>query len=336
MAPAAKHKIISVLGTLVGLGMLALAVWIFDRTLAKYEIAEVIRRLGDIPAYKLGLAAGCAALSYLTQALYDWLALLSLGRGASLPRSLFAGSVSNAMVNNMGFSWLTATSLRYRFYSAWGFTTVQIAQTVALTKIAFFNGLLAMAGLTQLLSPVELPGRIGDLLAPRALGFLMLLVPSGFLLWNALAKSGYIHLGKLRLVRPTQAILLLQTAVSALHLVFAGFTLYLLIPMEALRAAHLSGALAFLSVFMALKFVVLFFPIPGGLGVLEGTAVALLTPAIPDYPLLGALLAYRIIYYLAPFALALLSLMVYELDFRSGLAAGLRKRVSGSHRAQAA
>lgn len=335
MTPAAKRKALSLLGTVVGLGMLALAVWIFDRTLAKYEIAEVVRRLGDIPAYKLGLAAGCAALSYLTQALYDWLALLSLRRGASLPRAVFAGFVSNAMVNNMGFSWLTATSLRYRFYSAWGFTTVQIAQTVALTKIAFFNGLLAMAGATQLLAPVELPGRIGEVLAPRALGFFLLLIPAALLAWNAFAKSGYIHLGKLRLVRPSQAILILQIAVSALHLVFSGFTLYFLIPMEALRGAHLSGALAFLSVFMALKFVILFFPIPGGLGVLEGTAVALLTPAIPDYPLLGALLAYRIIYFLAPFGIALSMLTIYELGVRSGLAAGIRKRVR-AHRPQAA
>jgi phosphatidylglycerol lysyltransferase len=164
----------------------------------------------------------------------------------------------------------------------------------------------------------------------------MLLVPAGFLLWNALAKSGFIQIGNLRLVRPSQTILILQIVVSAAHLVFSGFTLYLLIPMEALRDGHLSGPLAFLSVFMALKFVILFFPIPGGLGILEGTAVALLTPAIPDYPLLGALLAYRIIFYLAPFAIALVSLTVYELGVRSGLAAGIRKRMTRPHRPRAA
>jgi hypothetical protein len=83
---------------------------------------------------------------------------------------------------------------------------------------------------------------------------------------------------------------------------------------------------------MAIKVAVLFFPIPGGLGVLEGTSVALLAPAIPDYTLLGGLLAYRILYYLVPFAIALAILIVYELGVRSGLVRGIGSRFFGSRR----
>jgi uncharacterized membrane protein YbhN (UPF0104 family) len=44
--------------------------------------------------------------------------------------------------------------------------------------------------------------------------------------------------------------------------------------------------------------------IPAGLGVLEAVFLALLSDAVPAHVLLAALLAYRAIYYLVPFAVA--------------------------------
>lgn len=317
----------SISGSLLGLGMVGLAIWIFDRTLSHYEIAEVVRRFGDIPAWRIALAGAMVAASYFVQSLYDYLSAAAVGKPTALRRTTLAGCVSNAMVNSMGFSWLTAASLRYRFYSGWGLGTLEIAQVVALTKLSFFAGLLFLGGVTQLIAPVEPPGRLGEILSPRLLGAVLLAGPILLLIGNGFARGAYFHMGKLRLSRPSQRIVLLQILASAGHLVFSGFALYFLLPSEALAAAGLSGGVAFLSVFMVLKVVILFFPIPGGLGVLEGTAMALLTPAIPDYPLLGALLAYRICYFLAPFALALAALAIYELGVRSGLASGIRTRI---------
>ena len=340
MGSSLRRKVFSVLGTVLGLGMLALALWIFEKTLAQYELAEALQRFRDIPTSRLVLALLFVAASYFTQSLYDWLSLAALGKGrAPLGRATLAGMVSNALVNNMGFSWLTATSLRFRFYSAWGYRPLEIAQVVAMTKLAFFGGLAALAGATQLAAPVPLPGRIGDLLSPLLLGCLLLSAPVLLVIWNAWFHGESIRLGKLHLPRPGQRILILQFAASALHLVFAAVVLYLLLPQDALRSAGLAGGLAFLSVFMALKFVVLFFPIPGGLGVLEGTAVALLAPAMPAYPLLGGLLAFRILYYLVPFGIALCVLMIVRgrLPLRPGRAARIeaarRERGKGTGRA---
>ena len=44
--------------------------------------------------------------------------------------------------------------------------------------------------------------------------------------------------------------------------------------------------------------------VPAGLGVLEAVFVALLSHQLPQGQLLGALLAYRAIYYLLPLAIA--------------------------------
>src|SRR5256885_1651850 len=58
--------------------------------------------------------------------------------------------------------------------------------------------------------------------------------------------------------------------------------------------------------------------VPGGLGVVEATLLLLLGDELPKPALAGALLAYRGIYYLAPFGAALGMLSIFE---------GLRHRV---------
>ncbi len=319
-------KLLSVAGTVLGLLLLGLAVWVFGRILRRYDFSEVVQRLGQIPAHRLALALIFAALSYLTQTGYDYLSAASIGMKVGPGRASFAAFIGNAFTNNIGFSLVTGTSLRYRFYTAWGFPGLEIAQLITLTKLAFCNGLFVFAGLTQILDPVRLPDTISLPLSPRLLGVLLLLPTAVLLLWNGMSKGATLNLWKWRLVRPTQAMLLMQIAVSALHLAWSGFTLYYLLPAEALRAAGYHGALGFLGAFMAIKFVVMFVPVPGSLGVFEGAAVAVLTPALPDYPVLGALLAYRILYYVLPFAVALAALGGYEVSSRKGALASLLRR----------
>lgn len=335
MIPETRRRALSAAGTVLGLAMLALAAWIFKVTLSHYEPAEAMRRFREIPLARLGLAILCAALSYFIQSLYDWLSLSAIGRPSPLHRASLAGFVSNAMVNNMGFSLITAVSLRFRFYSGWGYRPLEIAQVVVLTKLAFFLGLASLAGATAVLAPMELPGRAGEFLSPRLLGFLLLVFPAAALLASHFSRSGRFRLGKTLLMKPSFRHTALIIGVSALHLVFSGLTLYFLMPSGALREAGFSSPLSFLAIFMAIKVVVLFFPIPGGLGVLEGTSMAMLTPSLPAYPVLGGLLAYRLVYYVLPFAVALVAFLTYEVGLRSGLLAGVQRRVVTARRRKA-
>jgi uncharacterized membrane protein YbhN (UPF0104 family) len=310
--------------------MLGLAGVIFYKVLGRYDPAEAVRRVGEIPGHRLVLAVVCMLMSYLSQSTYDYLALRSVREGAVLAHGILGGCVSNGLTNNMGFSLLTGTSVRYRFYSAWGYAPLQIAQVVALAKLSFFNGLLFFTGIMQILAPVKLPAP-WHLPPPRIVGVLLCLPFLALLAWNALGRGNVIQVGKFRLLRPSQWILIGQMAMSSLHLVFSGLTLFLLLPGDAFPGGDgFKAAFAFVSAFMAIKIVVLLFPIPGSLGVFEGTAVALLTPAIPAYPLLGALLAYRLIYYLLPFALALLLLAGFEFVAKAGVASRFLRRPAKS------
>lgn len=57
-----------------------------------------------------------------------------------------------------------------------------------------------------------------------------------------------------------------------------------------------------LAVLMAASIVGVLTPIPAGLGVLEGVYLALLSGSIRQGALVGAVLAYRALYYLTPLA----------------------------------
>jgi uncharacterized membrane protein YbhN (UPF0104 family) len=57
--------------------------------------------------------------------------------------------------------------------------------------------------------------------------------------------------------------------------------------------------------------------IPAGLGVLEAVFVALLSHQMPQSALLAGLVAYRVVYYLAPLGLAAVVYLVMEARARS-------------------
>jgi uncharacterized membrane protein YbhN (UPF0104 family) len=338
--PAGKTaRLLSWGGTVLGIAMLVGAVWMFGKILRGYDFDEVLQRLGKIPWPRLALAVVFTALSYFTQTLYDFLAAASLRRGITVRRAALAGFIGNAFTNNIGFSLLTGTSLRYRFYQAWDVPPLEIARLITLSKLAFINGLCLFSGLSQILFPVRLPDSISLPLSPRVLGFLLLLPTLLLFVWNGVSRGNELVIGKFRVARPSQSLLLLQVVAACVQFAFAAFTLYYLLPAADLRAAGYGGPAAFLGTYMAIKFVVMFVPVPGNLGVFEGAAVTVLTPALPAYPVLGALLAYRLIYYVLPFGVAFLTLAGYELSARKGFLATLlrhRRKTLLSRRADGA
>jgi len=324
-----KAKILSWAGTFVAFAFIVFAIWLFIRTLHHFDLHEVVARVREIPHHRLVMAGLCVALGYGIQTLYDFLAARSVGMAVSLPRASLAAFVGNSLTNSIGFSLLTSTSVRYRYYLAWGFSALQIAQFITLAKLAFINGLTLSTGLAQIFSPVHLPADLPFSLSPRAIGFILLLPTALLLLWNGFARGGTLALGKFRLERPRQIMLVLQVVVACIHFAFAGAALYFLLPEGDLHQAGFIGPVSFLGTFMAIKLAALFLPVPGSLGVLEAASLAVLTPAMPAYPVLGALLAFRLAFYVIPFGIGLATLSAYELTAGSGLLPSMLRRRRG-------
>jgi uncharacterized membrane protein YbhN (UPF0104 family) len=319
-------RILSWAGTALGVCLFVAAIWIFGRILRSYDLAEVIQHFEEIPAGRIATAVAFVFLSYFAQTLYDYLSALSVGLRIAPAKACLAAFIGNAFTNNIGFSLVTGTSIRYRFYLAWGFSPLEIAHLIAMTKLAFCNGLFLFAGISQILDPIRLPESISLPFSPRTLGWLLILPSVVLLVWNGLSRGSILSFGRFRMVRPPESLLIMQTVFSCLQFALASCVLYFLLPPDALRAAGYHGPLTFMGAFMAIKFVVMFIPVPGSLGVFEGAAVTVLTPALPDYPVLGALFAYRLLYYVLPFAIALPTFLAYELSSRKGLLASLLRR----------
>jgi phosphatidylglycerol lysyltransferase len=294
-------------GPLIGLIVFTGALWVLHRALADYRYQDVTAYLERLPPAQLLAALLATALSYLVTTGYDWLALRYIRRPLPWPRIGFAALLSYAFSNSVGLSVLTSSSLRYRLYSSWGLTAVEIAKIVMFTTLTLWLGILTVGGGVLALDPLEL-GAVPYLpLDSRLLGASMLLLPAVYALLGTLRRRPLQWRGwELPMVRPRLA--LPQLAVGALDWVMAGVVLYALLPAD--------GGVGFdlvLGVFLIAQIAGLLSHVPGGLGVFESLVLALLRDRLPAADLLGALLAYRSIYYLLPLALAAMALGLYEL-----------------------
>ncbi len=294
-------------GPFIGLALFAGALWVLHQALAEYRYQDVAVYLQRLPYPQLLAALLGTALSYLVTTGYDWLALRYIRRPLPWPKVGFAALLSYAFSNSVGLSVLTSSSLRFRLYSSWGLTTVDIARIVLFTTLTLWLGILTVGGGVLALAPLDLGALPWLAMDSRLLGLLLLSLPAAYLLLGLLRRQP-LRLGhwELPMVRPRLA--LPQLAVGALDWVMASTVLYILLPAsETLGFGHILG------VFLVAQIAGLLSHVPGGLGVFESLVLLMLQRELPATDLLGALLAYRLMYYLLPLALAAIVLGLYEL-----------------------
>ena len=294
-------------GPCIGLALFIAALWALHHALAAYRYQEVIAALERLPGQQLCAALLCTALSYLIATGYDWLALRYIRQPLPWPKVGFAALISYAISNSVGLSVLTSSSLRYRLYSSWGLTAVDIARIILFTTLTLWLGILTMGGAVLLLNPLDLRAFPYLTMNSRLLGGLLLIAPVAYLVLGMVRRQP-LQAGPWTLPMARPRLALPQLALSCLDWVMASAVLYILLP-----ASAKVGFGQVLGVFLVAQLAGLISHVPGGLGVFESLVVLLLKNQLPAVPLLGALLAYRLIYYLLPLALAALALGLYEL-----------------------
>jgi len=168
---------------------------------------------------------------------------------------------------------------------------------ITLNTITYVVGLLASAGLAFALQPVLMPGFLRlPLRTARPLGFACLAVVAGYLVWSS-RKGGDLKLRRWELPRPSFRRAAAQIGVSFADWVFSGAALYVLLP-------HRVPFHVFFAVFLLGQIAGLVAQVPAGLGVFEAVMLWGLTPAIATASVLIGLVAYRLVYFLLPLALA--------------------------------
>ncbi len=296
------------LGPLLGLLLFAGALWVVHHALREYHYHDVVQSLEALPARQLAWALLLTILNYLALTGYDTLAVAYIHHPLPYGKIAFASFIGYVFSYNIGLSGLGGSAVRYRLYSAWGLSALEVAQVVAFCTLTFWLGLLTLGGPVLLLAPPAIP----DLLhlpqaSERPLGVAFVVLVCSYLLWSGWSKKALTIRG-VELTVPSLKVTLPQTAISAVDWVLAGSVFYAVLP----PGTPLSYS-SVLEIFLLAQIAGLVSYIPGGLGVFEAVVLHLLSPTIPAASLLGSLVAYRAIYYLLPLVAGAVLLGAHEI-----------------------
>ena len=257
-------------------------------------------------------------LSYFLLTVYDAMAIRALGKTVPY-RTVAAASFTNyALIHNFGFPLLTGAVARYRFYSVAGLSNSDIARVIAFTMLTFWLGVILLVGLALSSGGGEAALSYIPAVAQKSVGALILFLIFIYVVCCFSTKSSFsIGGGTFRL--PQGGISVAQFALAAADMMAAAAAFFTLVP-----SAQIGMFWAFLASYVLAMGASLLSNAPGGLGIFE--AVMLLTlPTIDRTTLLSALIAYRVIYYLAPLAMSAIVLLYHEFvtapKHRSGLGA---------------
>ncbi|HEY1786030.1 MAG TPA: phosphatidylglycerol lysyltransferase domain-containing protein, partial [Pirellulales bacterium] len=302
------NRFLHFLGPLFALCIFALAIWALRRELRHIHYHDVRTALLNIPRRDFLIAVALTALNYVVLLAYDWVSVRYLRLPLSMGKTALASFIGHVSSFNFG-AVLGGTPVRYRLYTAFGLSGGDVLKLIALSTATFWIGFLALAGLMFLWDPLPLPPSLHmpfDSTTP--IGVLLIAITLVYLALSYARVTLRWHDWEFTL--PPLWLSLVQLVIAATDLLIASAVLHVLLP----HSMHVAFG-DFLAVYLLAVVTVLFTHVPAGAGVLEFVILLLLAPANPA-ALLGSMLAFRVVYYLLPLALAMVLLVAHELAIR--------------------
>jgi phosphatidylglycerol lysyltransferase len=300
-------KISRVIGPTAMASAVAIAFYLLARDLRSYHYRDLMRQVWTLPHSHLLLALLLTAVAYAVLPGYDAIALAYVDHPLAARRIALGSFIAYALSHSLGFPLLSGGPVRYRFWSAWGLSTSEIAQAISFAGGTFIIGMIAVAGVVFLLEPAS---TIEMLRLPvtslKPLGAICLLLVAGYLVLAATRNKSF-RFFDWEFPVPSIRLALAQLAVAIVDWTAAGAVLFVLLP-----PGYRLSFLPVLGVFLLAQFIGILSHVPGGLGVFEAIVVLLLKPFVPAASIVGSLLAYRAMYYLLPLVIALTLLIAFE------------------------
>jgi uncharacterized membrane protein YbhN (UPF0104 family) len=305
------------LTVLFAVAMFLVALFLVNRVLGSYHWREVFDRLRAIPLPIIWQALALMVSSYAVLSCYDFLGVRYAGVSVHWTKIIMASFSAYAVSHNVGLATLSGGSVRYRIYSRAGLTAMQIVQIILFCTTTFALGAALLLGLS-LYVQADWAGAMLHLVPwmVRSVGLLLLAGVAAYLLANAFI-AGPLRLRGVTVRLPGLRLSALQILVASVDLCLAAAVLYVLLP-----AGSTDGFTAFLGVYLLAVAAGLVSNVPGGLGVFEAVLLLLLPRGAVDEKL-AAILAFRAIYYMLPFLLALAVVAAHELWLHRSVLRGL-------------
>ena len=307
---------------LFGFALFGIALFALHHALGKYHYREISVAIANIPSTQLLLSLALASLGYLVLSGYDALGFRYLERPFGYAKLAQISFIGYAFSNNIGFASLAGGGIRLRMFSGWGLSALEIAKLVAFLGLTFWLGFLAVQGIALGFAriPEAVPLHVPTL---RALGALFLAAVVAYLVLTAIRRRP-LRLKNWEIEIPSFRIAVSQITVSALDWCLVAATLYVLMPTDLALSFP-----AFLSIFLTAQMIGLLSHVPGGLGVFESVMLLLLHQHTPAPAVAAALLAFRLIYYVLPLAIASVLMGAHEALARREQVARLTRSFGG-------
>lgn len=287
------------LPAIIGVVLLIGAIYVVQKEFRHLRLRDIDAALRDVPLRALGIAFLWTVLSYGVLTIYDRLGTIYAGHKVSYGRVAFASFCAYALSHNLGFAAVSGAAVRYRLYAHWGLTPLQIAKTVAFCSLTFALGGMVLGGAVLFLEPRSIPFFGTHLPHAVLYGF-------GALLWAVVL--AYVTLARvfrrLRLFGhefnlPGWRMSIMQVVLATADVAITASIFYALLPPE----PHLTWAI-FLGVYVASYTAGLLANLPGGIGVFDTAILLGLEPYISAPRIVGAIVIFRLYYYVIPLFLA--------------------------------
>lgn len=307
---ALLRKILRGIAPIFALLVFAAAVVLLHQNLKQYHIKDIIQSLHEIHGNRIVPALALTCLSYLMLSGYDSLALRYIGKPLAYRNIALTSFISYAFANNTGsLSIIASGSVRYRLYGAWGLSGIEISKVIVFCITTFWLGFLTLGGAVFLLSSQPLPSGIFPFqgISLTLLGAFLLSPAVSYLLLSTRRKENFTIAGW-EFIFPSPGIAFRQIGVSIADLAVSAGVLYVLLP-----AGHGLSYPAFLGMFLIALIAGLISNVPAGLGIFETVLLLFLAPFMENNTIIGALVAFRAIYYLLPLLIASLLLAGMEI-----------------------
>src|ERR1700728_1333030 len=282
--------------------IITLAVTTLVRTLKGVNTRVILVALTDIPLAHVVLAALCVIGAFCTLTFYDFFALRTIGK-KHVPYRIAALSsfTSYSIGHNIGATVFTGGAIRFRIYSDYGLSAVDVAKICFLSGLTFWLGNTFVLGIGMAWHPWaasamdELPPAINRLIA---FGVIAAIV--AYFVWLTLGEERR-ELGQngWKVVLPSARLTLVQILIGVVDLGFCALAMYLLMPAQ--------PGIDFISlavVFILATLLGFASHAPGSIGVFDAAMLVAL-PQFGREQLLPTLVVFRILYFMIPFGIAI-------------------------------
>ena len=287
------------LPALLGVALLIGAIYIVQREFHHLKVADIRAALAAIPDRALAISFGYTIISYSVLTFYDRLGTIYAGHKVHYRRVAFASFCAYALSHNLGFSAVSGAAVRYRLYSHWGLSAVQIAKVVGFCSLTYGLGGMVLGGAILFFEPGSIP-LFGTLLPTWTLWLV------GGAMWGLVATyivisrvMGTITFRGHAFSLPGWRMAFVQVLLASLDVAVTAAIFYALLPVTpGLTYLH------FLAVYLASYSAGLVTSLPGGIGVFDTAMLLGLERYLSAPQILGGILVFRLYYYVIPLFLA--------------------------------